>query len=226
MSSSYEWMELQTLTAEIEVSRSRLGSARAKRDHGHIRALQEEIATAERRRDKLLHYISINLAGVPEDARPPEGMKGAELREALAVAAAAAAPDAAADAVAAAQRAKSADETVPVAIDEAVSAEVETERPSREAVDQLIETRVAVLGSTPQIGNTVGGSAAWHQLTPSNIEDAKHVLSMRRSKTLARHAEELKVLEVDEAELETLEQAITAFAQKFSRPSNDGQTAD
>jgi hypothetical protein len=132
MSSSYEWMELQTLTAEIEVSRSRLGSARAKRDHGHIRALQEEIATAERRRDKLLHYISINLAGVPEDARPPEGMKGAELREALAVAAAAAAPDAAADAVAAAQRAKSADET-PVAVDEAVSAEAETERPSREA---------------------------------------------------------------------------------------------
>src|SRR5512135_540731 len=89
---SYEWMELQTLTSEIAASRSRLVAARSKRDHGRARALEEEIAAAELRRDRLLAYISTNLASVPENAQPPEGLEGAKLREALVSAAAAQAP--------------------------------------------------------------------------------------------------------------------------------------
>jgi hypothetical protein len=38
---------------------------------------------------------------------------------------------------------------------------------------------------------------------------------MRRSEMLARHAEELKALDAQQAEIDTIEQAIAAFAQKF-----------
>lgn len=58
----------------------------------------------------------------------------------------------------------------------------------------------------------------WDQLTPSDIERAKHELGVRRAEMLARHAEELKALEGDQAQIETLEQAIAAFAQKFAQP--------
>lgn len=58
---------------------------------------------------------------------------------------------------------------------------------------------------------------AWNQLTPSDIERAKHELGVRRAEMLARHAEELKGLEGDQAQLEALEQAISAFAEKFAR---------
>lgn len=59
---AFEWMELQTLTSDIEVARSRLAAARADRDHRRMRALEHEIAAAERRRARLLSVLTDDLA--------------------------------------------------------------------------------------------------------------------------------------------------------------------
>ena len=59
----------------------------------------------------------------------------------------------------------------------------------------------------------------WDQLTPVDIERAKSELDTRREEMLARHAEELKGLDVDQTQLEALEQAISEFVQKFNQPA-------
>ena len=55
----------------------------------------------------------------------------------------------------------------------------------------------------------------WTELTRADIERVKLQLEARRSEMLARHAEELTALEVDEAELTVLEQAIDELVRKF-----------
>jgi hypothetical protein len=67
-----------------------------------------------------------------------------------------------------------------------------------------------------------GDTNMWDQLKPSDIERAKQDLVTRRAEMIARHAEELRTLEADQAELDVLEQAITAFLQKFAPPSGAG----
>src|ERR1700704_5947031 len=64
--SSFEWMELQTLTNDIELSRSRLVEARKSGDRGRVTALEEEIGRAENRRLQLLAHISTNIVTIPE----------------------------------------------------------------------------------------------------------------------------------------------------------------
>src|SRR6266567_3126119 len=63
--SSFEWMELQTLTNDIELSRSRL---------------EEAIGRAENRRLQLLAHISTNIVTIPEAAG--KGKDGAGARQA------------------------------------------------------------------------------------------------------------------------------------------------
>jgi HAMP domain-containing protein len=55
----------------------------------------------------------------------------------------------------------------------------------------------------------------WTELNRSNIERVKQELQARRSEMLVRHAEELTALDVDEAELTVLEQAIDELVRKF-----------
>ena len=62
----------------------------------------------------------------------------------------------------------------------------------------------------------------WDQLKPSDIERAKQNLVTRRDDMLARHAEDLRGLEADAAQLDALEQAIAAFLQKFNAPAEAG----
>ena len=62
----------------------------------------------------------------------------------------------------------------------------------------------------------------WDQLKPSDIERAKQDLVTRRAEMLARHAEELRGLDADQTQLDALEQAITAFLQKFSAQAGAG----
>ena len=62
----------------------------------------------------------------------------------------------------------------------------------------------------------------WDQLKPSDIERAKQDLVTRRAEMLARHAEELRGLEADQAQLDGLEQAIAAFLQKFNAADGTG----
>ena len=68
-------------------------------------------------------------------------------------------------------------------------------------------------------GTKEGLGMVWNQLTQADVERAKEDLDRRRAETLARHAEELKGLEADTAEIDTLEQAIAAFVKKFTAPA-------
>ena len=60
----------------------------------------------------------------------------------------------------------------------------------------------------------------WDQLKPSDIERVKAELGTRRAEMLARHAEELKELDAEQGQLETLEQAIEMFLRKANRSEN------
>jgi hypothetical protein len=55
----------------------------------------------------------------------------------------------------------------------------------------------------------------WDLLKQTDIEQAKQELKLRRSETLRRHAEESQILDAAQAELETLNRLVDAFAQKF-----------
>lgn len=55
----------------------------------------------------------------------------------------------------------------------------------------------------------------WEQLTPADLARAKAQAATLRRNTLARHAEELRVLDAEEAEIELLEGLIGAFTGKY-----------
>src|SRR5260370_32158836 len=74
--SSFEWMELQTLTNDIDLARSRLVEARRSGDRGRINALEEEISRAESRRLQLLAHISTNIVTIPEAAAKAKDSAG------------------------------------------------------------------------------------------------------------------------------------------------------
>jgi hypothetical protein len=59
----------------------------------------------------------------------------------------------------------------------------------------------------------------WEQLTPKDIERAKVRLAATRITTLNRHAEELKALDANQAEIDTFERLVVAFAQKHLIPT-------
>jgi hypothetical protein len=55
----------------------------------------------------------------------------------------------------------------------------------------------------------------WDRLSHADLEAVKQRLKERREEILRRHAEELRALESDRAEIEKLDQLIDAFAKKF-----------
>ena len=59
----------------------------------------------------------------------------------------------------------------------------------------------------------------WEQLTPADIERAKQRLAAQRTETLSRHAEELKALDADQAEIETFERLVVEFVNKHQSPA-------
>jgi len=63
--------------------------------------------------------------------------------------------------------------------------------------------------------NSTEVATMWSELTRADIERLKQELQARRSEILVRHAEELTALDVDEAELTVLEQAIDNLVRKF-----------
>ena len=56
----------------------------------------------------------------------------------------------------------------------------------------------------------------WTELNRADIERVKGELKVGRSEMLARHAAELTALDVDEAELTVLEEAIDGLFRKFN----------
>ena len=184
--SSYEWMELQTLTSDIAASRARLAAARSAKDNRLARVLEQEIGEAERRRDLLLANITDQVAGQEE---PSSADQPGATDAPLTLEPAAAVPEDGAP-------------EQPTPSPEPAAAEFDVSQPT-----------------APQAERTEGGSAVWDQLTPGDIENAKTELAGRRAEMLARHAEELKVLDTDQSQLDTLAEAIELFARKFKLPA-------
>ena len=89
-----------------------------------------------------------------------------------------------------------------------------TEEQPSERVEPVTTTEVGtdVPASTTK---KEGAATMWDKLTVADLERIKRELAMRRSEILARHAEELKALEAEQGEIDTIEQAIAAFTQKF-----------
>jgi len=60
----------------------------------------------------------------------------------------------------------------------------------------------------------------WEQLTRTDIERAKQKLAELRNITLRRQEEELKEIDAEEAEVETLERLAAAVAAKYLNPAS------
>jgi hypothetical protein len=189
---SFEWMELQTLTSEIATSRSRLSTVRSSKDHRLARGLEKEITAAEARRRRLLAQLTSDLAGATERAPHPEAIEGAEFGPALAP------------------------------VEETLRHDAEGSHQSLEFADRIAGSGAASPASAPNADSVEGVIIMWDKLTPSDIERATQELGVRRNDMLARHAAALNELDADQAQLETLEQAIDAFVRKFNRSSPEG----
>lgn len=59
--SSFDWLELENLTTDIDLLRDQLIEARSRKAIARVRGLEEEIARSEARRDKLLGHLTINM---------------------------------------------------------------------------------------------------------------------------------------------------------------------
>ena len=70
--------------------------------------------------------------------------------------------------------------------------------------------------STAKTTNTEGVPAVWDRLTAADIDQVKRGLAQRRTELLARHAEELKALDAEQSEIDTIERSIGVFARKFN----------
>lgn len=225
---TFDWMELQTLTEEIAAARSRLAAARSTRDMGKARGLEEEIRRAEALRDRLLAHITTNLVTAPEPPKPKQA-DGAEASTIEPTAPGAAAPEAepalaSADPTASAEpeTAAAEAESPPAPANDPVPEEGDTEQHPPETEDRAVATGAAPPAPAPTAASREGGKNVWDQLKPSDIERAKQDLETRRAEMLARHAEELRGLDADQAQLDTLEQAIAAFLQKFNASGGAG----
>jgi hypothetical protein len=93
------------------------------------------------------------------------------------------------------------------------------EESSTEPAADIAATDTAASEPAPVADTMEGVAAVWDRLTTADIERAKRGLAGRRFEMLARHAEELKALEAEQAEIDTVERAIDAFARKFKTVS-------
>lgn len=98
----------------------------------------------------------------------------------------------------------------------AVPAEKAQPQQQRDGPAERIVPNFVAPDPAPGADTKEGVAVVWNQVTPADIERLKQELVVRRAEMLARHAEELKTLEGDQAEIDAFEQAIDAFARKFN----------
>ena len=192
---SFEWMEVETLSSEITALEARLEAAKARHNYGLVKVVKEQITAAHQRRARYLAHISTSVAESFDPSPPVETSTGAKPRkEAIAE------PDQ--------PGAKSVAPEVPE----------EPAEPDQQSTDPV--DPVAASGVAPARADTIdGASELWDRLTPSHIERAKHEIGTRRVEVLARQAEELSALDLDQSEIDVLAQAIDAFVEKFNSPA-------
>ncbi len=102
---------------------------------------------------------------------------------------------------------------------EDLEGEADGAQPFPDRVDRIVAGGAASTAAALKADGIGGGKTMWDQLTPSDIERAKSEIGERRAEMLARHAEELKGLDADQSQLETLELAIASFLRKFNAPA-------
>lgn len=236
---SFEWKELQNLTAAIDTNQERLNEARSRRDVGRLQRLEEEIARAEKRRADLLAHITTHLVNTPTAAAAPR-----PVAKAAAIDPKPKTPPPSAPPVESEVTAEPIAEEVPVeataemATVDAVSSEaavvncdsvedVLLDEPVAEAA-QATDADPAASGASAEVSVSdetrtapmpKGGNAAWQLLTFADIGRAKSALGLRRAEILARQAAELKALDADRNQIAALEQALEVFTRKFKQPS-------
>jgi len=235
--SSFEWMELQGLTNDIELSRSRLVEARRRGDRAHVRALGDEIDQAEKSRVQLLAHISSNIGTIPEPASKPTD--GPSSRQATAPVAKAV-PEKAEEKPATGEVASAPEPTLPPKPREGAGSRHASAPPAEAVPDaaagQPPPNQAASApepppsakvreGAGPRLvfaktDSVEGDTIVWDRLTPKDFQRVKNELGVQRGEILARHAEELKELHAEQTELETLEQAIEMFLRKANRSMN------
>jgi hypothetical protein len=73
------------------------------------------------------------------------------------------------------------------------------------------------LCTRPDPPSGIPGATMWENLTPADLDRVKHELARERAATLIRHAAEVQQLDARYNEVETLNQLINAFAEKYGK---------
>jgi PAS domain-containing protein len=93
-------------------------------------------------------------------------------------------------------------------------------RSASELTDHVTENAASI---GIQSFDSKGDIIVWDRMTPELLGQAKRELVCRRAAMLARHAEEFKILDLDQDQIEALDRAINAFAQKFNLLAAGGE---
>ena len=190
---SSAWMELETLSNEIADSQGRLEAAKSVGSDGLVQVLEQEIAQLEERRTRILANIATSVIGSADSGQQPAAADAVEQRETNA------------------------------AVENADEENAETEQRSAVVARPKLASGFATPARASRSDQTEGATNVWNQLSKADFERAKQDLDLRRAEVLARHAEELRSLDTDQAEIDTLEQAIDAFARKFNLQPAGGE---
>ena len=210
-----DWTELENLSGEIADSQSRLAAARSTQNHGLVKLLERQITEAEKWRDRLLSQITARLTTSPGPAARRLEPAAAAAEQPIPAEAVALSVEPAAEMASAEMAA-----TDMAPIDMAL---VDTAPVDMAPVDMTLPVTAAVAAPdalspepAPFAATLEGVVAVWDQLTRADVERVKRELGLRRAELLSRHADELRALDAQQTEIDTLEQTIDAFARRFN----------
>src|SRR5437588_8259432 len=197
-----DWTELENLSGEIADSQSRLAAARSTQNHGLVKLLERQITEAEKWRDRLLSQITARMtssSGPAARRRDPPAVAVDQPQPMEAEAPTVEAPTVEAPTVEA------------PAVEAAIEITPIVTSPEPAPVIDAVSAKPA-----PIADKLEGVADVWDQLTRADVERVKRELGLRRAEILSRHADELRALDAQQTEIDTLEQTIDAFARRFN----------
>ncbi|TMJ60325.1 MAG: hypothetical protein E6G81_06750 [Alphaproteobacteria bacterium] len=197
-----DWTELENLSGEIADSQSRLAAARSTQNHGLVKLLERQITEAEKWRDRLLSQITARMtssSGPAARRRDPPAVAVDQPQPMEAEAPTVEAPTVEAPAVEA-PAVEAAIEITPIVTSPEPAPVIDAASPEPAPIADRLE----------------GVADVWDQLTRADVERVKRELGLRRAELLSRHADELRALDAQQTEIDTLEQTIDAFARRFN----------
>lgn len=202
-----DWMEMENLSRDITDANSRMEAAKSVGSDDVAQVLHKEITQLEARRAKLLANIATSVVDGAASAVHDE--RTADLAEGTKEPLIAAKPEA---------KTAGAEEMSDI-VEESEAVGMEATQPHQEQQHGGDPAEEVVMPfQDPKSGRSAPRDSAvsWSQITPADLNRAKGDLRTRWVETLARHAEELKALAVDQSDIDTVERAIEVFTRKFS----------